>query len=61
VATTSLVQIYRDLVNDRPLWPPGAEIAAQAFDAFDAWRRAFDPEGEMDIVVLSRIYERANQ
>lgn len=22
---------------DRPFWPPGAEIAAQAFQAFDEW------------------------
>jgi hypothetical protein len=22
---------------DRPLWPPGAEIAAQAFDDFAEW------------------------
>jgi hypothetical protein len=24
-------------VYDRPQWPPGAEIAAQAFDAFADW------------------------
>ena len=24
-------------VCDRPLWPPGVEIAAQAFDAFATW------------------------
>lgn len=25
------------IVYDRPFWPPGAEIAAQAFDAFAEW------------------------
>ena len=24
-------------VYDRPMWPPGVEIAAQAFDAFSDW------------------------
>jgi hypothetical protein len=24
-------------MSDRPFWPPGSEIAAQAFDKFDTW------------------------
>jgi hypothetical protein len=34
--------------HDRPLSPPGAEIMAQAYEAFDAWCKKRDPEGEME-------------
>jgi N-acetylmuramoyl-L-alanine amidase CwlA len=34
-------------MGERPLSPQGAEIMAQAYDAFDAWCRKRDPEGEM--------------
>jgi len=46
------------MLNDRPLWPPGAEIAAQAFDAFDAWRCWFDPECEWTIEGLVEAYSQ---
>jgi hypothetical protein len=35
---------------DRPFWPPGAEITAQAWDAFDQWRAKRDPDGDMDLL-----------
>ena len=45
----------------RPAWPPGIEIQAQAYDAFDAWRQERDPEGELDILVLVELYAIANK
>lgn len=43
----------------RPLWPPGAETAAQAFDTFEAWRRDRDPDGKWNILeALARYAER---
>jgi hypothetical protein len=44
---------------ERPLWPPGAEIMAQAYDAFDVWCRERDPDGDMDVIELATEY--ANQ
>lgn len=44
------------MTYDRPFWPPGSEIAAQAFDAFEAWRREHDPDGEIGILELVQAY-----
>jgi hypothetical protein len=41
---------------NRPLWPPGAEIMAQAYEAFDAWCSEHDPDGDMDISELATRY-----
>lgn len=46
--------------HDRPMWPPGAEIAAQAFQAFEIWRQKIDPEGEQDILDLIDTYNKYN-
>jgi hypothetical protein len=40
--------------NDRPLWPPGAELTAQAFDAFAAWTWKRDPTGTIPLDELAR-------
>jgi hypothetical protein len=34
---------------ERPLYPSGAEIAAQAYDMFDAWSRS---RGDIDHLTL---------
>jgi hypothetical protein len=43
---------------DRPLWPPGAEIAAQCFDHFTAWETRWCEELEEvdDIMERAIIY-----
>jgi hypothetical protein len=41
---------------DRPFHPQGAEIMAQAYDAFDAWCRGVDPDGERDLFDLINEY-----
>lgn len=43
--------------QDRPMWPPAAEIAAQAFDAFDRWCRQVDRrDKDMDLYSLALAY-----
>lgn len=54
----SLPHIAKIARGDRPMWPPGAEITAQAFDSFDLWRRWFDPEGECELGMLVECYSR---
>lgn len=42
---------------DRPMHPPGAEIAAQAWDAFDQWLETRVPDGrEFDLYELALEY-----
>ena len=48
-----------DMDYDRPFWPPGAEITAQAFDAFQAWIDIRDPYGDRELLDL--IHEYANE
>lgn len=43
-------------IYDRPMWPPGAEITAQAFDAFQAWREMVDPDGDRSVLELVEEY-----
>ena len=40
----------------RPMWPPGAEIAAQAFDAYAAWEHKWSE----DLEGFDDPYERAS-
>lgn len=44
--------------EQRPFWPPGAEITAQAYDAFRAWetRWSEDLEGVECLIQRSAIY-----
>lgn len=44
------------MIYDRPMWPPGAESAAQAFEAFDAWCAENNPDGERTLVELIDAY-----
>jgi hypothetical protein len=44
------------MTSDRPFWPPGAEITAQAWDAFDRWREKHDPDGDMDLLESIWVY-----
>lgn len=46
-------------VHDRPMWPPAAEIQAQAYDAFEAWRQEHDPDGELDLFEAIDRYAQA--
>jgi hypothetical protein len=46
-------------VTDRPAWPPGAEIQAQAYDAFEIWRREYDPDGDRDIFEMVELYAKS--
>ena len=45
-------------MSDRPFSPPGAEIMAQAFDAYSAWeyRWGDDLEGVESIIERATIY-----
>lgn len=43
----------------RPMWPPGVEIQAQAYDAFETWRQEHDPEGDRDILEMIDLYSKA--
>lgn len=45
----------------RPMWPPGAEIQAQAYDAFDAWRKVRDPDGDLSILDAIDLYAANEQ
>lgn len=49
-------------MSDRPHWPPGAEITAQAYDMFDAWERKWsdDLEGVDSIMERVAIYDHMN-
>lgn len=40
-------------MNCRPMWPPGAEIAAQAFEKFSAWEERWS-EDLVDIEITDR-------
>lgn len=44
----------KEAEHDRPSAPCGSEIAAQAYDSFDAWCIEHDPEG--DLPIHDRIY-----
>lgn len=41
-------------IADRPMWPPGAEIAAQAFQAFELWCEAHAEELQ-DLDILEKV------
>lgn len=48
------------LYHSRPFWPPGAEIAAQTFEAYEKWEREHSLAlADMDI--LERVYLYAQE
>lgn len=46
------------MTNDRPFWPPRAEVEAQAWDAYAAWERRWseDLEEVEDVLERTRVY-----